>query len=653
MKSRILAAIIGFILILPITLHAEQWSSPSYISELNSSARDLEPWISADGKTLYFSSDRFPGGPCGKCGLELFVSHLVDGVWSAPERLPEPLNDPLGRDGHPSLTLDGRYMYFHSNRPSDYNSGKRTSDTDADIWMSENINGQWQQPVNLGPNINTTSSDYAPQISVDGQTLLFSSKRPGGYGNYDLYISRKVDGVWQQAENMGPVINSSKAQVHPSVSYTGKYFFFSDLSNIYRSVKVDGAWQAPVKLPSTVNHCWSGTESSIFNDCTDTLYFYNMCSPAGSWDIATTQWLDIPDDNPCSQLIIPEGQWRVRVTLLEASAGLMSDIYIDEPISQLLIRKSLKNVGTVVSTPFLSADELVFHIHVHGGDLGEYDHYSDSEFARVERTDPLRYVIGFEDLPAELADWDYNDTVLLVELVGVEVNIWETENYLGEAQVVEQAPMEQDTLIGVPLTRGVGLDAVAMIPGAGLDESGYGIITEGDPSLYGELLTDAPFDSTGDFVKVELTSGQQELADGNAIRLSLDLVSQVTAQDQGGQAQPRLYQFDIESSSWREVALQSMVSDEQLVADTPSVGLFALGIPKPAPPEIPEAPGDQDGQDDSVPGARGNPFSGGPNARLSCGQIPGPAGLGSLIAWIGLIVPLLGAGVYRLIRKAG
>ncbi len=134
MKPRILAAIIGLCLILPFAAYAEQWSTPVAIPELNTPNRDVEPWISADGETMYFSSDRGGGG---LNGLEIYVTHLVDGQWTTPERLPEPLNDPTARDGHPSLTLDGRYMYFHSNRVGGF--GGTDVLTGLDIWMSENI----------------------------------------------------------------------------------------------------------------------------------------------------------------------------------------------------------------------------------------------------------------------------------------------------------------------------------------------------------------------------------------------------------------------------------------------------------------------------------------------------------------------------------
>ncbi len=482
----------------------------------------------------------------------------------------------------------------------------------------------WQQPVVLPLGVNSTTIDITPTISVDGQTLIFSS---GDSGLRDLYVAHKVDGVWQNAVNIGAPFDTSYNEDSASLSYTGKYLFFSRggvgdgvASKIFRSVKIAGIWQEPVQLPSPVN---TGKEeqASIFNDCTNTLYIYTGRF-GNSWDLAITQWQDFSDANPCSQLIIPEGQWRVRVTLLEASAGLSSDIYLDQPISQLLIRNSLKNVGKVVSTPFLSAEELVFRIHINGKSmgLGEYDHYSNSEFAQVERTDPLRYLVKFEDLPADQADWDFNDTVLLVELVGVEVNIWESENYMGEAQVVQETPPDQDTVIGLAMVRGDVIDAVAEIPGAGLSEPSYGVVTEGDPALYDELLADAPFDSTGDFIKVELTSGQDAL-NGSPVHLSLDVLPLAD----GNTAGYKLYRLDPDTASWQEVASQAQETETTVVADSNTVGLFALGFPKPTQPL---------------------------NIGLTCGQVPGPAGLNPLIAVLVLIVPLLAAGLLRRGRKA-
>ncbi|HUT55946.1 MAG TPA: hypothetical protein VM658_21325 [bacterium] len=552
---------------------------------------------------MYFSSNR-PEDDFYK--LDIFVTHLIGWQWTTPERLPTPLNDPISRDGHPSLTLDGHYMYFHSSRFGGF--GGTDADTGLDIWMSENIDGVWQQPVVLPLGVNSTTMDCTPFISVDGQTLIFSSGNPG---ERDLYIAHKVNGVWQDAVNMGAPFYTDLNEDSPSLSYTGKYLFMSRggrgdgvASDIFRSVKINGIWQEPVRLPDPINAEDDEEQASFYNECTNTLYFYSTnMTPA--WHIYTTQWLDFPDQNPCKQLIIPEGQWRLRVTLLEASAGLSSDIYIDEPISQLLIKKSLKNVGTVVSTPFLSADELVFHIHVDGRSLGlgEYNHYSDSEFARVKRTDPLRYIVGFEDLPADQADWDFNDTVLLVELVGVEVNIWEGQNYLGEIQVVEDAPPDQTTTLDLPLTRGAAVEASVSIPGGELAGPTYAILTQGEPVLYEEVVADAPFLSTGDFIKVELTNGQSRL-DADPAQVSISYKDEDNDGFVDGTAlmesELAVYNFNGESSAWQQLPSQVDPASNTVTAQTHDFSLFALGGKMPE--RLDDTPAAGNGKDTSVNG---------------------------------------------------
>src|SRR5215469_13125266 len=68
----------------------------------------------------------------------------------------------------------------------------------------------WSAPVNLGPTVNSDSNDQHPAISADGLSLYISSDRPGGYGDFDLYVSHRAsaDDPWDQPQNLGAVVNS-------------------------------------------------------------------------------------------------------------------------------------------------------------------------------------------------------------------------------------------------------------------------------------------------------------------------------------------------------------------------------------------------------------------------------------------------------------
>jgi Tol biopolymer transport system component len=110
---------------------------------INSAARDAEPTFAADGKTMYFNCvDRSPGA-----GADICVSYLVDDEWTQPELVGPPISTEH-MEVEPLLSPDGNKLYIMSNRPGGLGS--------ADIWVSQNVDGEWTEPKNLGPPINIT-----------------------------------------------------------------------------------------------------------------------------------------------------------------------------------------------------------------------------------------------------------------------------------------------------------------------------------------------------------------------------------------------------------------------------------------------------------------------------------------------------------------
>jgi OOP family OmpA-OmpF porin len=88
-------------------------------------------------------------------------------------------------DQKPSLRFDGLEMFFQSDRPGSVG---------IDLWVStrERVIDPWSTPVNLGATVNSTSADQGAYISADGQTLFFTSNRPGGFGGFDLYVTTRT-----------------------------------------------------------------------------------------------------------------------------------------------------------------------------------------------------------------------------------------------------------------------------------------------------------------------------------------------------------------------------------------------------------------------------------------------------------------------------
>jgi len=180
---------------------------------------DREPWISHDGTTIYFKSDRLATTTPLNMN-DIFVTHKVNGLWSTPELVPFPISTDAGNEHCPMLLSDGKTLCFASARAGGYGS--------FDIWCSaQDANGKWRDPVNQGPNINTAASEFHFMEDRDGQWVYFTSTRPGGYGGADIWASRHVGpNQWGPAMNLGPKVNTPGADMCPALGADGKTIFW-------------------------------------------------------------------------------------------------------------------------------------------------------------------------------------------------------------------------------------------------------------------------------------------------------------------------------------------------------------------------------------------------------------------------------------------
>jgi hypothetical protein len=116
---------------------------------------------------------------------------------------------------------------------------------------------EWQTPVNLGPTINSTYNDWYPVIARDGSYMIFVSTRAGGQGGSDLWISRNVGGQWQQPQNLGPNVNTGSTESAPFLAENDSTLYFLSMStgggDIYSAQLVDGVPAPRQALPSPIN----------------------------------------------------------------------------------------------------------------------------------------------------------------------------------------------------------------------------------------------------------------------------------------------------------------------------------------------------------------------------------------------------------------
>jgi outer membrane protein OmpA-like peptidoglycan-associated protein len=191
-----------------------EWKSPVAIGDhINTRGHDANIGLSPDGNQLFiYRSDSVRWG-------NIFVCEQYGEGWSSPRKLPAPINTEYW-EGSASLTPDGQVLYFASNRPG--GEGKR------DIYRVRRLpNGQWGDPENLGPEINTPYPDDVPFIHPDGQTLYFGSKGHNTMGGFDIFMSSYEDGEWSEPKNLGRPVNSPEDDLYFTLSADGERAYTS------------------------------------------------------------------------------------------------------------------------------------------------------------------------------------------------------------------------------------------------------------------------------------------------------------------------------------------------------------------------------------------------------------------------------------------
>lgn len=189
-----------------------KWQEPVISPLFDTSYANTDPFVAAD-RALYFISNRPKDKNDTTADYDIYRLVKHPNGYSAPENLRGVNSD--STEYYVSVSQSGN-MYFSSDR-----------DGNLDLYMSRKTPNGYEQPINLGNIINTTYTEHDPLIAPDESFLIYTSDRPGGLGEADLYISHKVNGQWQQPVAMGYGINTNRYEYCPYLTPDGKYFFFS------------------------------------------------------------------------------------------------------------------------------------------------------------------------------------------------------------------------------------------------------------------------------------------------------------------------------------------------------------------------------------------------------------------------------------------
>jgi Tol biopolymer transport system component len=191
------------------------WTEPE-VASFSGRYRDNTPFITPDGKRLFFSSSRSFDGKSSKNDLDIWFVEKTANGWGEPQNLGLPINT-ADQETSPSVAADGT-LYFASNR-----AGARGG---ADIYRARLVDGKYTEPENLEA-INSPEYDSNPCVDARGERLFFASSRPGGAGAMDIYVSALRGGRWEAPRNVGSAVNTPAAELWTALSPDGRYLFFN------------------------------------------------------------------------------------------------------------------------------------------------------------------------------------------------------------------------------------------------------------------------------------------------------------------------------------------------------------------------------------------------------------------------------------------
>jgi outer membrane protein OmpA-like peptidoglycan-associated protein len=210
--------------------------------------------IRADEKGIFFTRrEKAPAGSLREFTETLYEASRNHDGWDTARVLDYPPGT-SGDAGAICVSPDGTMVFFTA-------CFRRDSQGSCDLYYAKKTDGSWSQAVNMGVRVNSDHWDAQPSISPDGKTLYFASNRKGGYGSADIWKSELTEaGTWGAAVNLGPVINTAIADMAPFIHFDNTTLYFASAghpglggTDLFKSRRSGNAWRTPENLGYPVN----------------------------------------------------------------------------------------------------------------------------------------------------------------------------------------------------------------------------------------------------------------------------------------------------------------------------------------------------------------------------------------------------------------
>jgi flagellar motor protein MotB len=234
-------------------------------SNINTADDEYLPALTADEQTIVFTRRRLMSSQgMRKIYNEDFYISTRDehGNWKEALNMGPPINT-KGNEGAHCLSPDGKHVFFTACNKGEFRG--------CDLYYAKRNGNEWSDPVNLGPKVNSEQWDSQPTITSDGKTIYFVSSRPGGKGKQDIWKTTvDENGRFQTPVNLGDVINTEGDEMSPFIHPDNRTLYFASDghpgmggTDIYVSrLDENGNWSKPVNLGYPVNTI--NDESSLF-----------------------------------------------------------------------------------------------------------------------------------------------------------------------------------------------------------------------------------------------------------------------------------------------------------------------------------------------------------------------------------------------------
>ena len=364
---------------------------------VNSSKADYGPTIGHIDTVLLFTSKRNRNIHYTEQGFDedLFYTVRSDGSWAEAREFAT-INT-VYNEGSACISNDGKTLYFaRCNSPD--------SQGNCDLFVSHLLSdGTWGNTRNLGPNVNTSSWDSHPSLSHNGDTLFFASDRLGGFGLSDIYYSVKdLNGVWQKAQNAGPIINTQGFEVSPFFHHRFNVLYFSSNGqplnfgdfDIYKSYRQGNVWGEPRNVGPLVNGEGSEYYFTIDSESRELFYARSASDDINNLDIFSF---------PVPMEAQPEAVASLKGSLMnsetkEPMRGIVSIIDLDKGVE--VAPKFLRPDG---SFDFNLINKRNYLLVIQGDDFFRIEElfFMDGDMEIHKETEPIESKIAFQSLEFE------------------------------------------------------------------------------------------------------------------------------------------------------------------------------------------------------------------------------------------------------------